>query len=226
MIGAIIGAVGALGGGIASAIGNRRAEKAQQKYLRERWTRYNSRANRLSSESLADSETYQTVMSRTGEQLREQNREADARASTGALSQEQAAAQKEKNNRLLVDMQTPLIKEHEERRRANADALEREEEEIHKAGADLSAQRAKDRAAAASQFIGAAASVGSAVDGFMADKGTVAKAPSAATTATTGIPATTAHVAVAPSGDPLQEFRPKGYKKEADLIGNFYNYNS
>lgn len=170
MIGAIVGAATGLAssiyGGIASARAARKQknEIARQKEANKAWyeRRYNEDATQRGDA--------QRLLTKTREAYEKRNREAAATQAVVGGSDESVAATREANAKGLADTASQINAASEARKDSVEESYRNQDQQLAGQLSALEAQRSANIANATSQAIGAAAQLGSAIDGSVEDK--------------------------------------------------------
>lgn len=215
MIGAIVGAATGLAssiyGGIASA---RAARKQKNEIVRQReankaWyeRRYNEDATQRGDA--------QRLLTKTREAYEKRNREASATQAVVGGSDESVAATREANAKGLADTASQINAASEARKDSVEESYRNQDQQLAGQLSALEAQRSANIANATSQAVGAAAQLGSALDGSIEDrrakKEEAAKAAQAKSAAE-------AHDSIethkAQAADPLKPYQFHGDNKE------------
>lgn len=174
MIGAIVGAATGLAssiyGGIASARAARKQarkqknEIARQKEANKAWyeRRYNEDATQRGDA--------QRLLTKTREAYEKRNREAAATQAVVGGSDESVAATREANAKGLADTASQINAASEARKDSVEESYRNQDQQLAGQLSALEAQRSANIANATSQAIGAAAQLGSALDGSIEDR--------------------------------------------------------
>ena len=170
MIGAIVGAATGLAssiyGGIASARAARKQknEIARQKEANKAWyeRRYNEDATQRGDA--------QRLLTKTREAYEKRNREAAATQAVVGGSDESVAATREANAKGLADTASQINAASEARKDSVEESYRNQDQQLAGQLSALEAQRSANIANATSQAIGAAAQLGSAIDGSVEDR--------------------------------------------------------
>lgn len=170
MIGAIVGAATGLAssiyGGIASARAARKQknEIARQKEANKAWyeRRYNEDATQRGDA--------QRLLTKTREAYEKRNREAAATQAVVGGSDESVAATREANAKGLADTASQINAASEARKDSVEESYRNQDQQLAGQLSALEAQRSANIANATSQAVGAAAQLGSALDGSIEDK--------------------------------------------------------
>ena len=170
MIGAIVGAATGLAssiyGGIASARAARKQknEIARQKEANKAWyeRRYNEDATQRGDA--------QRLLTKTREAYGKRNREAAATQAVVGGSDESVAATREANAKGLADTASQINAASEARKDSVEESYRNQDQQLAGQLSALEAQRSANIANATSQAIGAAAQLGSALDGSIEDR--------------------------------------------------------
>lgn len=170
MIGAIVGAATGLAssiyGGIASARAARKQknEIARQKEANKAWyeRRYNEDATQRGDA--------QRLLTKTREAYEKRNREAAATQAVVGGSDESVAATREANAKGLADTASQINAASEARKDSVEESYRNQDQQLAGQLSALEAQRSANIANATSQAVGAAAQLGSALDGSIEDR--------------------------------------------------------
>lgn len=205
MIGAIIGAVGAIGSAIAGGIGASKAQRLKKKYLEKRETENTAWWQAEKNTTMIDRAEARAGATRLYEAIR--NRDKARRATQAVLggTDESVRAGQEADSNAMADYYAKVAEQGDALRR-QADAQYRQEKRaIEAERAGLAAEQAQAAGNAIASGITAATSIAQGVAGAMS------KSPSATTKGTIDTQGTASN---ANAGSPLQSSVPQNHKPE------------